>query len=199
MVTALNVGKLARGGRRHAQQRMAVLIEAISVVVRMDAIRERYPGGWEAFRDAVPNRTLCCDDELARIGFMTPADAKSFVERLEASGLAYLTDGQAQDIVVVDQMCGPTMRCDWVGYGTIHLGRDGQSPVKVCRLKGSDVHVMFGPDGWAYEGSLSQTFGFAPTGAEGRSLRFLRHENGLDVYLNLLTGKEAFVGRTGGA
>jgi hypothetical protein len=46
------------------------------VIVQVDANRERYLGGWEALRDAVPNYTLCCDDELARIGFMTPADAK---------------------------------------------------------------------------------------------------------------------------
>jgi hypothetical protein len=57
---------------------MAVLIEAISVFVRVDAIRERYSGGWEAFREAVPNQTLCCDDELARIGFMNPADVERY-------------------------------------------------------------------------------------------------------------------------
>jgi hypothetical protein len=28
-------------------------------------------------------------------------------------------------------------------------------------------------------------------------MKFLRHENGLDIYHNPLTGKEAFVGRTG--
>jgi len=28
-------------------------------------------------------------------------------------------------------------------------------------------------------------------------LKFLRHEDGLDVYLNVLTGEEAYIGRTG--
>ena len=32
-----------------------------------------------------------------------------------------------------------------------------------------------------------------------KSLTFLRHENGLDVYLNAVTGTEVFVGRTGKA
>jgi len=27
-------------------------------------------------------------------------------------------------------------------------------------------------------------------------MKFLRHENGLDVYLNQLTGKEVYMGRT---
>ena len=53
------------------------------------------------------------------------------------------------------------------------------------------------PDGWVYEGSLSQTFGFVPTENADKSLKFLRHENGLDVYYSELTGKEVFVGRTG--
>lgn len=45
---------------------MAVLVEAISVIVRRDAIRGKYPGGWQGFVAAVPNGTLCYDDDLAR-------------------------------------------------------------------------------------------------------------------------------------
>ena len=37
---------------------------------------------------------------------------------------------------------------------------------------------------------------FVPTGAMKTTLRFLRHENGLDVYHDVLTGKELYVGRT---
>ncbi len=61
---------------------MAVLAEAISVIVRVHAIRSRYPGGWAAFLNAVPNRTLACDNEIARIGFMAPGDVRLFVTRL---------------------------------------------------------------------------------------------------------------------
>jgi hypothetical protein len=43
---------------------MAVLIEAISVVVRLGAIFERFPKAWESFKAAVPNGTLCSDNEL---------------------------------------------------------------------------------------------------------------------------------------
>jgi hypothetical protein len=43
---------------------------------------------------------------------------------------------------------------------------------------------------------LSQTFGFVPSGEEAKSLHFLRHENGLDVYMNRVTGKEVFVAKT---
>ena len=51
---------------------MAVLCEAISVVVRRDAIDKYFKGGWIKFVDDVPNSTMCTDGELVRVGFMTP-------------------------------------------------------------------------------------------------------------------------------
>jgi hypothetical protein len=45
--------------------------------------------------------------------------------------------------------------------------------------------------------SLNRTFGFVPNGELEKSLEFLRHENGSDVFLNKLTGKEVYTGRTG--
>ncbi len=58
---------------------MAVLVEGISLVVRLEALQEKIPGGWEAFRSSVPNSTLCADGEVARVGFMSPADVEAFV------------------------------------------------------------------------------------------------------------------------
>jgi len=66
---------------------MPVLIEGISVVVRASAILSKYAGGWPAFEALVPNRTLCADGELARVGFMVPEDARAFAERLAQGGL----------------------------------------------------------------------------------------------------------------
>ena len=57
---------------------MAVLVEGISVIVRRDAIESKYDGGWDTFVDNVPNATLCADDEIARVGFMGPADVEAF-------------------------------------------------------------------------------------------------------------------------
>jgi hypothetical protein len=171
---------------------MAVLVEGISVVVRMEAIREKVPGGWIAFKDLIPNRTLCADDELARIGFMTPNDVKGFVSALEALGLKYRNEESALDLVVVDQMRGPLVPCKWIEFGQV----GGKERVSACRLVGSSHTVLMRPEGWKYEGSLSQTYGFVPTGTEENSLKFLRQEKGVDVYLNVLTGGEVFVGRT---
>ena len=73
---------------------MTVLVEGISVVVRASAL-DRYPGGWSAFKAAVPNQTLCADGELIRVGFMHPADVQAYVSELEQLGLRYLVDGSA--------------------------------------------------------------------------------------------------------
>jgi tetratricopeptide (TPR) repeat protein len=52
------------------------------------------------------------------------------------------------------------------------------------------------PAGWSFERSLSNSHKFVPTEKVGESHKFLRTEDGVDVYLDLETGKEAYVGRT---
>jgi hypothetical protein len=172
---------------------MAVLVEGISAVVRVEAIRDRYPGGWPAFQAGASNGTLCSDDELARVGFMVPDDVEAFIKSLELASLRFLTAGSARDCVVVDQIRGPTVPCQWIEFGRVPV--DG-GQVAACRLAGSESNLLMTPDGWVYAGSLSQTFGFVPSGAEAKSLTFLRYKEGLDVYLNRATGKEVFVARS---
>lgn len=173
---------------------MAVLVEATSVILQVGTIRERYAGGWVAFADRAPNSTLCSDNELARVGFMTPADCQTFIDYLNRTGLIFLRDGESIDIAVADQMRGFTARCGWADFGKIEL-KPGQT-VSAAQLPGTQCRQVFCPEGWKYEGSLSAQFGFVPTGQEDKSLKFLRHEDGMDIYLNLLTGKEIFVGRS---
>lgn len=175
---------------------MAVLVEGISVVIQAEAIDQNFPGGWEAFKEIVPNRTLCADGEVARIGFMTPVDVQTFTARLEENGLTFRTEGRAEHIVVIDQMRGPMITCDWIEFGRVDWKGDG-TPVAACRLVGTKVREIVTPPGWVYEDSLSASFGFKPAGHEERGLQFLRHQNDVDVYLSTLTGKEVFVGRTG--
>jgi hypothetical protein len=49
---------------------MAVLVEALSVIVRREAIVRKDSGGWSAFVAAVSNETFCADSELVRVGFI---------------------------------------------------------------------------------------------------------------------------------
>lgn len=133
---------------------MAVLVEAISVVARAEAILARYWGGWEAFKKDVPNQGLCADGELARVGFMTPADVEAWVRHLERQGLVYMREGKAADAVVVDQLRGPTTPCDWIEFSHVDWPAPGQR-VAAARLVGSESTQIVTPDGWTCEGSIS--------------------------------------------
>lgn len=175
---------------------MAVLIEGISVVVRADSLLGAFADNFDTFKQLIPNATLCADDELARVGFMSPKDVERFVSLLAQNGLAYIVNGEARDLVVVDQMRGPMVRCDWVEFGHVDLHGDTTKRVSVCRRKGSTLQTIVCPEGWQFEDSLSRSFGFVPTEHRDRSMKLLRHEDGLDVYLNEMTGEEVYVGRS---
>jgi hypothetical protein len=175
---------------------MAVLIECISVVIRADSLRNKFPGGWEAFKEIVPNKTLCADDELVRVGFMTPDDVKLFVSRLEKYGLEYRKDDESVDMVVVDQLSGFLHKCSWAEFGIVDLDGNKEQLIKACRLVGSTTKEIVTPEGWKYKGSLSQTFTFVPSEHIDKTMKFLRYENGVDVYLDLVNGKEVYSGRT---
>jgi len=171
-----------------------VLIEAISVVVKRRAINLSFPGGWDAFKDAVPNSTLCYDNELARVGFMHPHDVERFVKGLVASGLRYIENGEAQDLTVMDQSGGPMVATPWVETGTLRIDEIG-GPVTACRLVDSDDWRLVTPAAWKYAGSMSQNNGFVDDDEAKKHLKFLRTDNGVDVYLDTRTGKELFMGR----
>jgi len=174
---------------------MAVLVEAISVIVRRSAIAERFKGGWSAFQGAIPNTTGCDDEDLARVGFMTATDAGAFVSVLEAGGLVFRGEnGQAVDIAVVDQLHGFTIPAPWLEVSKIVLF---DPPIKViaCMLAGHNLDKIAMPAGWEYAGSLSEKPMFVAEGTEGDRVKFLRHEQGNDIYLDLVTGKEVYVGR----
>jgi len=171
---------------------VAVLVEAFSVVVRRDAVEERFAGGWQAFLDKVPNRTLCIAPEFARVGFMSPADVEAYTSTLEAGGLLFRKDGQAMDFAVVDQVRGSTLPAPWLKFAKIVAGG---MKISACWPAEQTPKKIAIPDGWKYEGSLSAKPEFAAANTIGERLKFLRRENGLDVYLDLHAGKEVFIGR----
>ena len=175
---------------------MAVLIEGISVIIKRKSIEKKYSGGWDSFLNCIPNNTFCADDELVRIGFMIPDDVKKYINSLEENNLKYLENEKAIDLIVVDQLHGSTLKCNWIEIGFINLDDNLNIKVKCCRLKNSKLNQLLTPDGWQYDGSLSNQFGFIPNGEVHKSLKYLRNENGYDVYLNILTNKEVYVGRT---
>ena len=49
------------------------------------------------------------------------------------------------------------------------------------------------PEGWEFEGSLSQRFTFVSNSEAPERLKFLRSEDGVDVHLDTKTDKEVFI------
>jgi hypothetical protein len=68
---------------------MAVLCEALSVVVRRDSTAAYFNGDLEKFLLDVPNATVCYDDGLVRVGFLDSKLVGEFVELLESQGLLF--------------------------------------------------------------------------------------------------------------
>ena len=164
---------------------MSVLVEAISVVIRLTTLRAKYPGGVQAYREDCPNNTYCADTHLSRVGFMVPDDVGAFIDRLERHGIVHVNGDASVDIVVIDQMSGPTSFCDWVQSGR-HA--DGYSAAwKKGTIPGWFAH----PSGWTPR-PLKLTR--IDNNEVDECLLWLK-EGSVDVVLDFKTGREVFIGR----
>lgn len=174
---------------------MPVLVEALSVIVRKSAIEEKFEGGWTTFVDMVPNRTLCFDDDLARVGFMSSDDVRAYVDELFTHGLQFLVNDQAQDIAVLDQLQGFMVPAPWLELANQYF-EDVGGKVVVCRLHGSNDELVAVPARWKFAGSISERGGFVPRDDSPGRLKFIRTDDGIDVFHDEVTGQEVYTGRT---
>lgn len=151
---------------------MAVLVEGISVLIRKDSIQNKISGGDASFRLLIPNSTFCEDDQLARVGFLNPADVESFVDELENAGLTFMEDGRSVDITVCDQQRGLTTECDWLEFArlTMEDGKVGAAWMFEGKRIAAGIHMssknmeLATPLGWRFKDSLSEKFQFVPDG-----------------------------------
>ena len=185
---------------------MPVLCEAISVVVRRDSIDNYFQGGWDKFVRKIPNPTMCTDGELVRVGFMASDHVQEFIDLLESEGLQFnqLNKDKTEiiarnDFVVVDQIRGPMTECDWIEFGQLSFGED---KVSACWLfegerKAYGMHFprkelkFAAPKNWTPN---DLTF-VEPEEIETR-YKFLRTEDGLDVFWDSEAKKEVFIPTT---
>ena len=135
---------------------------------------------------------------------------KLTIKRLEKGGLQIEeTEGPSPelskkrtqtDIVVVDQFMGPTTDCDWIEFSQFPVG-ENNTMVSACWLfEGSrfglgpqiseeQLNNLAVPHGWTPD--QTESISVHPD-YESDRFTFLRHENGLDVYLENATGKEHY-------
>ena len=160
---------------------MSILVEAITVVF-MNATADRHiQGGVNSVQTIAPNSTFRTDGLISAISFMDPESTGHFVDTLLNIGMEFVEDGVAQDIVVLDQHRGPTAQCDWIGF---NQNADGNS---IAWLVGHPQGDMAVYDNWPPNNDL-----MFRDGQVGETMKFLREEDGLDIYLDLETGQECF-------
>ncbi len=160
---------------------MSVLVEALTVTVKNQTIESLVKGGVPAFQECVPNATFRTDRFLSAVSFLEPQSTGNFVDDLQQVGMTFVEDGVAQDIVVLDQHRGPTAQCDWLGFDKTEEG------FSIAWLVGHPQGVMAVYDNWEPNNDLSFREGHIE-----ETMKFLREENGLDIYLDLETGQECF-------
>ena len=100
---------------------MAVQLEFINLIVPIETIKAKYPGGWEAcledHKDALGGR-IWYDDYLFRDGAMNPMDMQFLIECWNSMGFETKreVDGTIvwQDVCVADFINGNSRPCDWL-------------------------------------------------------------------------------------
>lgn len=174
---------------------MAVLIEANSVVIRLETIAEKYPGGVDQYIKDCPDGTLCKDDSIVRVGFMSPFDTGAFIEDLKRLGFKYIEDEEFVEIAVVLQFIGLLRPCNWLEIVSVKIFK-GNMKLSMCQIKGGALEYVDLPHGWSYENSLSKSNRFFTSETMDKRMIFLDHTDGVDAYLDVLTGEQHFITRT---
>jgi len=165
---------------------MPVLVEATSVIIKRTSVQSKIDGGQVFLAKIIPNQTVCADDYLVRVGFMTGPALHEFVVALEAAGLNCLVDGMATDFAIVDQDQRPHAPCNWLEVTTVSIG-ELDTPITAARLLGDTSTEISLPQGWK-PNIMSHE--------KSETLGYLRTENGNDVFLDTTTGKELFTPST---
>lgn len=176
---------------------MAVLVEGYSVIIQAQEIEAKWPGGWKQFEKEVPNKTLCLDGRLVRVGFMVYADAVKYGKSLEENHIMEAGNEDGQGYVFVSQLEGPKTKPDWLEFSYLEKATDPTAKVLTCRLSGDTEPGLSAPIGWKYEGSMSEKPNFATKEEAEKRLEKIRTRDGVEVYYDKETRKQVFIGRTG--
>jgi len=108
---------------------MSVIVEAVSVVIKRNSIRTKFPGGWSLFQSILYSRySMCADSSLASVNFLAAKDAYTYTKFLGEIGFVYL-----QDFAIADQTQGLKDSCDWCYITNFEIDNNA---VTGCKLEG---------------------------------------------------------------
>jgi hypothetical protein len=162
---------------------MGVVAEAVSIVIRVATVEARLPGGLDEFARQRPNGSYCTDGQVCRVGFMSSADARSYLEHLRSLGFQTPGHGRPSEVALIDQDAGFLHPCDW-----LQLARVDEVPI--AWLRGTELTHFAAPPGWK------------PGPMKRISLQELKADydmieirDGLETYRHRKTGELQYVGR----
>lgn len=168
---------------------MSVLVEALCLVVPHHALSAAFPGGSEAFAQALltldrpPRFVTVADAYLLSASFLDAAHLEPAAELLEAHGLVDVDEDEQRvvDFAYVDQHDGPLVSCDWLKWARHD---DGVTSAWMAGTEPGDLAV---PEGWSPEQSRQLTRTDIRDEA-GRCLQ-LAVEGQLETWIDFATGR----------
>lgn len=179
---------------------MAVLVEALTVVIRREALEARFPGGAAGFKAQAPNRTFRMDAHFAAVGFMDPQDVRACNQWLAAMGLIQDNeDESARDFVLAQQTHRNfTVPCDWAEIYLAYLDDDSdERTMVICKRPDENFPLSVEtPEDWVWEDSLSRKIDFIPLHQIEQRLIPVGNDLTTDAFIDRETGELCYVGRT---
>ncbi|OPY84695.1 MAG: hypothetical protein A4E71_02560 [Smithella sp. PtaU1.Bin162] len=112
---------------------MAITIHFLTVVIRIDSIEKKYPGGINAF---MKRFTSWRDYHLVGVGFMSLWEAEDFIYKLIKMGFSNIFNGESGEIAIVEQLSGSP--CKWLETNIEEVFLKKVAKVTTCWLKGCD-------------------------------------------------------------
>jgi len=92
---------------------MSIAILMYTVVTKLEAINEKYPGGVTEYSTSP---YVWHDNYIVGSSFMNGYDVDDHINHLMKYGLSF-DSKQYSDIAVVDQARGILTKCDWLDFG----------------------------------------------------------------------------------
>lgn len=167
---------------------MSVLIEALTLVVPKRVLDVSYPGGTDAFLEAMlhlesPPRFVCnADPDLVNISFYDGDHLKPAVDLLESHNVIGVDakTNQMVEMAWVDQRYGPVLPCPWLAW-RVHLS----GFTYAWLASAADPGDMAAPEDWTLQQSRDLT---RSDRRDDPDMFRLSTRDGIDTWLDLSSG-----------
>ncbi len=117
--------------------------------------------------------------------------AYAYLQVLQTLGLQHRgADGNAVDLVLVDQLHGPLLPCEWLKFGRSFWDNNPHQTVVACWELPSSMQQIVTPLGWSYATSISAGCDYLVNGNLPPRLEYVLLANGASVLRDQENGRE---------